>query len=130
MFKKGKVAVIIVIALILSVTTYAFAAANTVPVTAAGDGNGQITGYKISSIVYVLDSTNTNITGVNFTASLPAGATAPDVTPKFQVFITGSSTVWSTKCDVTGTGSSLTVVCTGTFGTVYAANNLRVVASN
>lgn len=124
MFKKGKIAVIIVIALILSVTTYAFAAANTVPVTAAGDGNGTITGYTISAVSYSLDSSNTNITAVAFNA-VPANGT-PAVAPTFKVQITGTTnSTW-----ITCTGTLPAITCTGTLGTVANATGLRVVAAN
>jgi hypothetical protein len=138
MFKKGRIAAIVVIALILSVTTYAFAAANTVQPSAAGDGAGTITGYSITAVKYTLDSTNSNIIGVSFTAS-PTG-TAPTNNPTFKIQITKDSTV-------TGATDSLWITCGGTFASgvgtiscpespsttinsVVNAGGLRVVAAN
>ncbi|MHC1740764.1 MAG: hypothetical protein AB9897_06585 [Anaerolineaceae bacterium] len=124
MIKKGRFVAIIVIALILSVTTYAFAAANNVPATAAGDGSNTITGYTISAVTYTLDATNTTITAVSFNA-VP-DSTAPSVAPVFKVQIGGVSTSGWVTC--TGTLPALT--CTGTLGTVANAASLRIVASN
>lgn len=42
--------------LLLSVATYAYAAANIVPPTKAGEGTGIIDNYVVSSITYVLNA--------------------------------------------------------------------------
>ncbi|RLT42368.1 MAG: hypothetical protein DWI57_05680 [Chloroflexi bacterium] len=53
--------------LVLSATAYAFAAANTVDASRAGDGAGVISGYNITSIVYTHVSGNpTKIASVAF----------------------------------------------------------------
>lgn len=119
--KKSRFIIVVVIALLLSVTTYAFAAANSVPNTAGGDGVGSIAGYTISNVAYTLDATNTNITAVGFNASTTVSP-APTA-PVFKVLI-APGTTWVT-C-VAGTTTDWT--CTGTFGTVTAATSLRVVA--
>jgi hypothetical protein len=117
MFKKGKITAILVIALILSVTTYAFAAANTVPATNAGDGSAAVSGYSITGVSYTLFSTdNSSIDKVNFSIS---PVTATNV--KIQLVTNGS---WY-PCNNTA-GS---VICSvGGVVTVLAANNLRIVA--
>lgn len=124
MFKKGRVAAIIVIALILSVTTYAFAAANTVPDTAAGDGVGAISGYAISGVTYTLDSTYTNITKVSFTA-IPT--TPPTGTVFFSIKLINGANTWFT-CAAGSSSNSWDCTVTGT--TVKQADELRVVAHN
>jgi hypothetical protein len=58
--------VIFATVMILAGATYAFAAANTVPASKAGDGNGGITGYTVSAIHYNLSgATPTNIDSVD-----------------------------------------------------------------
>ena len=124
MFKKGRIAAIIVIALILSVTTYAFAAANTVPVTAAGDGANSITGYTITNVVYTLDSNNANITNVAFVA---APATTPTGTVTFTIKLVSGGTNWF-PCSAGSTTNSWDCTVSGT--TVASADQLRIVAHN
>ncbi|MEJ5313743.1 MULTISPECIES: hypothetical protein [Anaerolinea] len=116
MNKKMRVAYAVVFALILAALTFAYAAANTVPVTYAGDGSSTTSGYTVSNVHYVLDTTNpANIAQVTFTLDAPA----TDV--RIQL-VTGGS--WFT-CSVSG-GTNVTCNVSGV--TVLAANTLRVVA--
>ena len=122
MFKKGRLVAIIVIALVLSVTTYAFAAANTVPVTAGGDGSNGIAGYSISNVAYTLDGTNTNITKVTFDAA--ATITPAPASPIFIAQLSTGTVTTGSTC-VVGTH----VVCTLTSSVAIAdAATLRVIA--
>jgi hypothetical protein len=129
MFKKGRIAAIIVIALILSVTTYAFAAANTVDISAAGDGSGAITGFTITGIAYSVDSSN-NITGVSFSAK-PDAILPNSTLVHFNIQIT-PDVAGTQKCTATATFSgqtAQTVSCTSaSLGTVANATSLKVVA--
>jgi hypothetical protein len=47
-----RLSVLLALALLVGVAIYAFAAANTVPATRAGDGSGANSGYTASSVVY------------------------------------------------------------------------------
>jgi hypothetical protein len=120
MFKKGRIAAILVIALILSVTTYAFAAANTVPATNAGDGSTAISGYTIGSVTYTLDSSDpSKIKTVSFTATPISGgaaATSASIQLTSGNWISCSLATGTFSCDVNGTV------------TAAAASTLRVVA--
>jgi hypothetical protein len=121
MFTKStmKLVIIIVIALALSGFTYAFAAANTVPATFAGDGVGTISGYTITNVVYHLNGTNpANIDSVSFTLNNAATSV--------QIKLVQSGTTYYT-CTVSG-GTSVSCLTAG--ATVTAANELRVIASN
>jgi hypothetical protein len=121
MFTKGtiKLVVIVVIALALSGFTYAFAAANTVPATYAGDGAGTISGYTITNVVYHLNGTTpSEIDSVTFTLSAPA----TNVSIKLVAL---GSTYYT--CSVSG-GTSVT--CNTLGATVVSATELRVIASN
>jgi hypothetical protein len=120
MFTKNtvKFVIIVVIALALSGFTYAFAAANTVPATYAGDGVGTISGYTITNVEYHLNGTNPgNIDSVSFTLS--AAATS------VQIKLVAAGTTYYT-CSMTGLNAS----CLTAGATVTAADQLRVIASN
>ena len=68
---RTRAAVVAVIALLLAIGVYAFAASNTVPATEAGSGSGAISGYTVSSVAYGLNATTpTNIDSVTFTAAV------------------------------------------------------------
>ncbi|MDP2964716.1 MAG: hypothetical protein Q8N39_01610, partial [Pelolinea sp.] len=60
------VAVLIAI-LIMTTAAYAFADANIVPASKAGDGSGVISGYTVSAIHYILNAVPTTIDSVTFT---------------------------------------------------------------
>jgi hypothetical protein len=113
MFKKSsRVLLVTLLLFVLAGSSYAFAASNTVPPTNAGDGNGIISGYTVSNIVY--STSNGNLTSVSFTLSGNASVVqAAVVTGATPVACTGSGTTWS--CSFTGV-------------TVLAADLLRVVA--
>lgn len=106
----------LLLALVLAAVTFAYAAANTVPASYAGDGSNTISGYTVSNVHYVLDSTNpANISQVTFTLDQPAN----DV--RIQL-VTGGT--WFT---CTSSGTSVTCNVSGV--TALAANTLRVVAA-
>ena len=117
--KKASLILVVALALILSVTTYAFAAANTVPATNAGDGAGDISGYTVSDVTYTL-SDNT-IPGVDFPI-VPDDGDATNYASTVSVRIDSSDWV---SCDVTGTDVS----CTGLNVTALSAASLQVVAA-
>jgi len=122
MFTKNsiKIVFIAIIALALSGFTYAYAAANTVPTTYAGDGQGTISGYVVSAIHYTLDVTDpSKISTVDFT--LDHAATLAKVK-----LVAAGTTYYD--CTITG-GTSVSCNITGAV-TVLAADQLRVIASN
>jgi len=122
-----KKVVLVVLVAVLVAVGFAYAAANTVPVTGAGDGEEDISGYIVTGVHYTLVSNDPkSIDTVEFklTSELndPNYASAP-TTVKVQLITGGTwfecsdinqDTIWS--CDVSGV-------------TVSAANNLRVVAA-
>jgi hypothetical protein len=109
-----------VIAMLLAVGVYAFAASNTVPGTEAGSGSGAISGYTVSSVAYGLNSTTpTNIDSVTFTISPTSAGTV-----KIQLASGGS---WY-SC--TNTSGSVSCNTTSPQATVAAATQLTVVATS
>lgn len=110
MFKKSsRVLFVTLLLFVLAGATYAFAASNTVEASIAGDGQGEIYGYDITDVHYVLDGAD--IDAVTFTATNSEGLTATDV--KISLVTDGdfyacsntSGNVWS--CDVNSAVSVL-----------------------
>lgn len=119
-FRYFKLFVIALAGLIFATAAFAFAAANTVPPTAAGDGAGAISGYTVSAIQYVLNaSTPSDIDKVTFT--LDAVAT----TVKIKLVALGSTYY---GCTNTG-GNNWECATTAPQATVLAATELRVIAA-
>jgi hypothetical protein len=118
--KLFKVLAVCLIALAMTAAAYAYAAANTVPASNAGDGSGTISGYTVSAIHYTLDPANpANISIVSYTLSAAAASAQ----------VTFDGTHWF-ACTITG-GTSVSCVTTGANEpTVLGANSLRVVASS
>ncbi len=117
---RPRTLVAILAVLLIMITAYAYAAANVVPETGAGDGSNTISGYTITNVQYSLDAVDpTLIYDVSFDINPTAGA-SPVREVKVQL-VTGG-----TWFDCTEAGTSATCSITGV--TVLAANQFRVVA--
>jgi hypothetical protein len=121
MKKSSRFFAIVLLALIMAVATYAFAAANTMPASSsAGDGQTGISGYTISNVHYNLNAGNpANIDSVTFTIA-PAMVAGGSVQAQL---VTGGT--WFACTGIPGANIS----CTTTGVTALAANNLRVIAA-
>lgn len=112
--------------LILAASAYAFAAANTVPESGAGDGSDDISGYTITSVTY---DTNTDgdpgtIDTVSFDLAPTAGAG-----PATEVFVKLESAAGSSWYPCAA-GATLDWDCTvGGAVNTLDADELRVVAA-
>jgi len=123
MKKSFKWVMVLLMALVLMVAAYAFAAQNTVPDSYAGDGEGAVSGYTVSSITYGLDATDpSTITSVSF--SLDQTATSGKVHAQLAN-AARTTTAWSTSCTLSGS----TWTCAFTGFNVLDAYFLRVVAA-
>jgi hypothetical protein len=121
MRKSSKFFFVVLFALILAVGTYAYAAANVVPSTGAGDGEMAISGYTVTAVHYTLNAGNpAELASVIFTINPTTSASAPTVVA--VQLVTGGA--WFT-CGMSGT----TATCPVTGITALAASNLRVVAA-
>ena len=122
-FPRLRTLALLAVLLILSAVAYGFAAANTVPVSGAGDGSGAISGYTVSGITYTLNGTDpTKLDKVVFTlAPAVVGAPAP-VTVKIRL---DSSANWYGCTMATNIATCNTVTPQAT---VLGATNLQVVA--
>ncbi len=120
-----KKVVLVVLVAVLVAVGFAYAAANTVPVTGAGDGQAAISGYNVTNVQYALNSSNPDkIDAVKFNLS-PINASAPAPTTVKITLESGSNAVWFT-CSLQGQVWNCPV--NGSV-TVTTANQLRVVAA-
>ncbi len=121
MFRFLKTLIVVFLVIAISGSAYAFAAANTVPDTNAGDGVGVVSGYTVTSVVYTLNATNPqNLDSVAF----DLGAAA--ATGKVKAQLVATTGTWYTCTNTSGTLWS----CTTTGLTVLSINQLRVVAAS
>ncbi len=113
----------LVLIMIFASSAYAFAAANVVPETGAGDGANTISGYNVTNVTYALNAVNpANLDTVSFALAPTAGA-GPATTVKVQL-VTGGA--WF---NCTTPGASRNWDCSTAGVTALAANNLHVVAA-
>jgi hypothetical protein len=127
-------------ALIFAAVSYGFAAGNTLPGSAAGDGTGAITNYTLDTTtppntttsLHISLETNgdpTKILKVRFTINVSGGASAPQtVTAVFLTSGGGQIGSWYSTCTNI---SGLTWECTpgGTPAHVQTGIQLRVIAA-
>lgn len=106
----------------LSGAGYAFAAANTVPTSKAGDGVGAITGYTVSAVVYDLNAAAPqNIDQVTFNLD-----SVPPASSKIRLKLVSAGASWYTCSNV---GVAVTCPTTIPQATVASADELRGVGA-
>jgi len=112
----------VAVTLLFLVTARGFAAANTVSVSAAGDGTAVVSGYAVDNVKYTLGTGPTTISKVTFDVTPPTGAEAPTTV---RAKLVSTSTSYATCSNTT----SVTWECAISGVTVTQANELRVVAA-
>lgn len=116
--KSIKILVLVMVILALTGFTYAYAAANLVPATKAGEGTGVISGFTVTAVVFNLDiNSPANIASVTFTLNAAAN--------QVKIRIVSTGTVWY-SC--TGT-TAITCSTTSPQATVSTTDTLQVVAT-
>ena len=121
MLRNMKVLFVLLVAMVLAVSAYAFAAANTVPTTKAGTGAGAISGYTVSNVVYNLNASDpTQLDSVDLT--LDAAAT------NVQIKLVAAGSTWY-DC-TNGTGNNWSCDTTTPAQTVASMDELEVVANS
>lgn len=123
--KSKKLAALLIMSLALTAGTYAFAAANTVPASNAGDGEAVVSGYTVTGINYTIfaDSDPVDLDSVVFTLTPNAGgATAGEA--YVQLVAAGT---WYTCTNVV---NLWTCTMPGAGPTVLSMANLRIIASD
>ena len=101
---------LLVLAVVLSAATYGFAAANTVPAGVAGEGEGVISGYTVTSVNYTLNSSDpTAFNSVSFDLGAAANDVYAGLGDGATIYWIGCSntagTVWS--CDLSASTVSV-----------------------
>jgi hypothetical protein len=122
MLRNFKVLFVFVVIAVISVAAYAFAAANTVPATKAGDGLGVVSGYTITSVVYTLNGTDPSTLD---SVAFDLGAAAATGQVKAQLVATTGTWYACTQVGVTTVWT-----CTTTGLNVSTIDQLRVVAAS
>lgn len=108
------------VAFVLSITTYAFTASNTVPATKAGTGATAVSGYTVTNVHYNLNASDPrNIDAVTFTVDTTP---PPGATMKAKLVSSGT-----TFYSCTNSGANLTCATTSPQATAATANELTVV---
>jgi hypothetical protein len=93
--------ILIILGLILiAVLVYALAAANTVPDTSAGAGEGDISGYDITNVEYNLTLANPSLVAsvefdVSPSAAFVSASLDDGITPNFGTCTEGASNHWT-----------------------------------
>jgi predicted small secreted protein len=117
--------ILVVLVAILVAVGFAYAAANTVPVTGAGDGNGTISGYTVTEVHYTLDSNNpANIAMVEFKLTPQDPLASAPTTVRVQLITGGTWFICNAP-----QAPSTHWTCSINNVTVLQAGNLRVVAA-
>jgi hypothetical protein len=119
MLRNFKIAFALIAVLTISVAAYAFAAANTVPDTKAGDGLGVVSGYTVTDVAYTLNGTDPSTLD---SVSFDVGAAAAQV----EVQLVATTGSWY-ACTL-GTGTTWSCATTGL--DVSTIDQLRVVAAS
>jgi hypothetical protein len=128
-----RTAVIGLLLVILATAGFGFAATNTVPESAAGDGAGDISGYVVANIDYTFDTTNYPgvITMVSFDLT-PTDATNTNAPENVDAQLDSSGGAWY-DCALQSAANAVPFVydCTSTSNTgIQDADRLRVIAND
>lgn len=116
-----KLGIILLIAIVVSTSTYAFAAANTVPTSKAGAGSGAISGYAVSNVHYNLNTTNpSTIDSITFTLD-----SAPKAGSTIKIKLVSAGSTWYACTNV-----STAVTCSSLSVSVVSVNTLEVVIAD
>ncbi len=120
------------LALILGVSSYGFAASNSVPAqSAAGDGRGTISGYTITNVTYTQDNAG-NITNASFRVAPTQSTAGQAKTVSVKLISTATTYQSCTLSNVTDAGGAIIAKdasCAISGVTAEAADELRVIAN-
>jgi hypothetical protein len=130
MSKRRKISVIVAVVAALAIGggAYAFTASNTVPATTAGAGAGAVSGYTVTNIHYVLDSTTPgNIDSLTFTISPVVPSAGSGKVTIAAALSTGGPTNYT--CSTDTTGANVTCATTSPQLTAALLTGVTVVAA-
>jgi hypothetical protein len=134
MVRNFKLVLAVMFVLVLIGSTYAFANANTIPVSTAGSGTSTVGGFTVSDIVYDLtDADPTTVDNIYFTVTPPTLTDPEAALAYIQTDATGS---WKKDCTLAdgsthATTNAMAVTCVyGTPISLTGITALNVVASS
>jgi hypothetical protein len=127
MLRNFKVLLIVMVVLVIAGGTYAFAAANSVPDSAAGYAANAVPGYTVSNIVYDLDAADPTIVDAVTFDIAPTSGTSVAAIVKLQTANAGS---WTDCSLVAGVAPSMEVTCTYGALNLVDVTALNIVASS
>jgi hypothetical protein len=130
---RPRIVVMFALALILAVSAYGFAAANVVPDSLAGSGEGTVSGYWIETVNYGLNATDpTDIDSVAIDLFTDAAFTTNASTTtvaKVQFLKTGGTAEGGLyTCAINGAIPDWTCTAAGTKAKTAAVTSMRVIA--
>jgi hypothetical protein len=100
---RKKLGLAVVVAAAIGAGVYAFTAANIVPATTAGAGNGVVSGYTVTNLHYMLDATTpNNIDSVAFSITPFVPNTGRGKVVIQAALSTGGPNTYSCTTDTTG----------------------------
>ena len=118
----------VVVALAVSAGAYAFTASNTVPATTAGSGQGTVSGYTVTNVHYMLNTTTpASIDSLTFTVSPVIPSTSNGKVIVQAALSTGGPTNYN--CTTNTTGDTVTCATTSPQLTADKLSGLTVVAA-
>lgn len=127
MFRNFKVLLIALVVLVILGGTYAYAAANTVPDSAAGYKASTVSGYTISNIVYDLNAADPTIVDkITFDVS-PTSGTSVAAIVKLQTAAAGA---WTDCTLVASTPPAVAATCAYGALNLVDVTALNIVASS
>jgi hypothetical protein len=123
-----KIIVAAIVILAVAGGAYAFTASNTVPATTAGAGSGVVSGYTITNIHYVLDTTTpANIDSMTFSVSPVIPSTSGGVVTAQATLSTGGPDNYS--CTTNTAGALVTCATTVPQLTAATITGVTIVAA-
>jgi hypothetical protein len=131
MRNKRRVSILVgvVAALAIGGGVYAFTASNTVPSSTVGAGAGAVSGYTVTALHYVLDSTTpANIDSLTFTVAPAVPSTGSGKVIISAALSTGGPTNYNCTTDSTN-GTTVTCVTTTPQLTAALLTGVTVVAA-
>lgn len=97
-----KVFLVAIVAFVFASVTNAYAAANTVPTSKAGDGAGAVSGYTVTNVHYELNASNpANIDYVSFTLSAAATTVKIKLVAAGSTYYSCALVAGTWECDTT-----------------------------
>jgi hypothetical protein len=127
MFRNFKVLLVVLVAIIVAGSAFAFAAQNTVADSAAGYKANVVPGYTVTNIAYDLDATDPTVVDKVTFAIAPSSGTVVAAIVKLQTATAGT---WTDCTLLAGTAPSMNVTCTYGSLDLVDLTALNIVASS